>query len=195
MEKRELDIIALHHSVGQNPNYALVLGEVNGNRRLLIVIGATEAQAIVVEIEDMKPNRPLTHDLLKNALETFEIELREIVISNVLEGIFYARLICERDGDVFEIDSRTSDAVALAVRFNCPIYTYEKILEEAGIVYEQEDTPEGQVHSRKRRTPENIPTEKLEEMLKGYLDDENYEQAAKIRDEIKKREDDNMEDN
>lgn len=190
MKKIELDIIALHHSVGQNPNYAMVLGEVNGNRRLPIVIGAFEAQAIVVAMENMTPNRPLTHDLFKNTIETFEIELKEIVINNLLEGIFYSRLICTRGEQVFEIDSRTSDAVALAVRFDCPIYVYDFILDEAGIVYDkgdQEDTAEEKKPARKAGI-EDYSKEELQELLKKVLEEEDYEKAAKIRDEIKGRE-------
>jgi len=188
MKKIELDIIALHHSVGQNPNYAMVLGEVEGNRRLPIVIGAFEAQAIVVAMENMVPNRPLTHDLFKNTIDTFEIELKEIVINNLLEGIFYSRLICIRGNDVFEIDSRTSDAVALAVRFDCPIYVYDFILDEAGIVYDKADTPS----EKPERPPAKVGfadynVEELNDLLNQVLANEDYEQAAKIRDEIKSR--------
>ena len=190
MKKVELDIIALHHSVGQNPNYAMVLGEVDGNRRLPIVIGAFEAQAIVVAMENMTPNRPLTHDLFKNTIETFEIELKEIVINNLLEGIFYSRLICMRGEDVFEIDSRTSDAVALAVRFDCPIFVHESILEEAGIVYEQaENVDVVEKGSKKKAGFGDYSIGELREMLDKVLIEEDYEKAAKIRDEIKKRDD------
>lgn len=188
MKKIELDIIALHHSVGQNPNYAMVLGEVEGNRRLPIVIGAFEAQAIVVAMENMSPNRPLTHDLFKNTIDTFEIELREIVINNLLEGIFYSRLICVRGDDVFEIDSRTSDAVALAVRFDCPIYVYDFILEEAGIVYDKGEQPEEKPKRPERKLGyEDYNLEELNDMLQKVLEEEDYEKAAKIRDEINSR--------
>ncbi len=188
MKKIELDIIALHHSVGQNPNYAMVLGEVDGNRRLPIVIGAFEAQAIVVAMENMTPNRPLTHDLFKNTIETFEIELKEIVINNLLEGIFYSRLVCARGEDVFEIDSRTSDAVALAVRFDCPIYVYDFILDEAGIIYDKAENVEVAADSPSPKVGfDDYSVEELQELLQKMLDDENYEQAAKVRDEIKKR--------
>ena len=133
MRKIELDIVALSHSVTQSHNYAVVLGEQGGSRRLPIVIGSFEAQAIAVAMERMTPNRPLTHDLFKNTLETFNIELKEVIINNLLDGIFYARLICIKDSEIIEIDSRTSDALAMAVRFNCPIYTYEFILDAAGV--------------------------------------------------------------
>src|SRR6056297_3272469 len=133
MKKIELDIVALSHSVAQSHNYAVVLGEKEGSRRLPIVIGGFEAQAIAVAMEGMTPNRPLTHDLFKNTLETFKVDLQEIVINNLLDGIFYARLVCMQDGERIEVDSRTSDALAMAVRFQCPIYTYEFILDAAGI--------------------------------------------------------------
>ncbi len=189
MKKIELDIIALHHSVGQNPNYAMVLGEVEGNRRLPIVIGAFEAQAIVVAMENMTPNRPLTHDLFKNTIDTFEIELKEIVINNLLEGIFYSRLICVRGDETFEIDSRTSDAVALAVRFDCPIYVYDFILDEAGIVYDKADAPEPQENKPKQKVGfSDYNIAELNNLLQQVLAEEDYEKAAKIRDEIKSRE-------
>ena len=192
MQKIELEIVALHHSVGQNPNYALVLGELEGERRLPIVIGAFEAQAIVVAMEKMSPNRPLTHDLFKNSLETFDITIKEVVINNLLDGIFYARLICEKDGEIIEIDSRTSDAVAMAVRFECPIYTFEFILESAGISYEsEEEEAEVETKPAKKKTGppdfDQMTIPELEVMLDDVLSQEDYEQAAKIRDEINRR--------
>ena len=131
MKKIDLEIVALSHSVTQSHNYAVVLGEVTGNRRLPIVIGGFEAQAIAVAMERMIPNRPLTHDLFKNTLDTFDVELREVVINNLLDGIFYAQLVCTRDGEEYVIDSRTSDAIAMAVRFKSPIYTFDFIMEQA----------------------------------------------------------------
>lgn len=148
-KKIQLDIIALSHSVTQSNNYAVVLGEVKGNRRLPIVIGGYEAQAIAVSMERMVPNRPLTHDLFKNTLDTFNIRIVEIVISDLIEGIFFAQLICEREGDVFEVDSRTSDALAMAVRFDCPIYTFDHIMDSAGVVLEidaEEESPAEESH-------------------------------------------------
>ena len=152
MKKIELDIVALSHSVTQSHNYAVVLGEQEGSRRLPIVIGGFEAQAIAVAMERMSPNRPLTHDLFKNTLETFNIDLKEVVINNLLDGIFYARLICLKDGELIEIDSRTSDALALAVRFDCPIYTYEFILDAAGVVLEDQEEGERAISSDGKRT-------------------------------------------
>lgn len=193
MKKIELDIVALSHSVTQSHNYAVVLGEQNGSRRLPIVIGGFEAQAIAVAMERMTPNRPLTHDLFKNALETFEVDLKEVIINNLLDGIFYARLICLKDGEMIEIDSRTSDALAMAVRFNCPIYTYEFILDAAGVVLE--DTEEGEaapVKQKKTRKTKSAAlntysTDELNKLLQEVLDKEDYERAAKIRDEINRR--------
>src|SRR6476620_10180842 len=141
MKKIELEIVALSHSITQTHSYAVVLGEVNGLRRLPIVIGGFEAQAIAVALERMQPSRPLTHDLMKNFMNAFNVELMEIVINDLQEGIFYSKLVCVNEHDTVEIDSRTSDALALAVRFGCPIYTYEHILESAGIL--MEDTSKG----------------------------------------------------
>ena len=134
MKKVGLEIVALSHSVTQSHNYAVVLGELTGNRRLPIVIGGFEAQAIAVAMERMTPNRPLTHDLFKNTLDTFDINLKEVIINNLLDGIFYAQLVCEREGQEFIIDSRTSDAIAMSVRFKSPLYTYDFIMEQAGVL-------------------------------------------------------------
>ncbi len=211
MKKIELDIVALSHSVTQSHNYAVVLGEQEGSRRLPIVIGGFEAQAIAVAMERMTPNRPLTHDLFKNTLETFDIELKEVIINNLLDGIFYARLVCLKDGEEIEIDSRTSDALAMAVRFNCPIYTYEFILDAAGVILEdteddddaiekkQPTTSSSSSSKRPRRkravsstsggnTLSSYSVEDLNKMLEEVLGDEDYERAAKIRDEIQRRE-------
>ena len=188
-KKIQLDIIALSHSVTQSNNYAVVLGEVKGNRRLPIVIGGYEAQAIAVSMERMVPNRPLTHDLFKNTLDTFNIRIVEIVISDLIEGIFFAQLICEREGDVFEVDSRTSDALAMAVRFDCPIYTFDHIMDSAGVVLEidaEEESPAEESHHTEC-TYSSKTTEELNQMLEDSLQEENYEKAALIRDEIKRR--------
>ncbi|MGK0363494.1 MAG: bifunctional DNase/RNase [Saprospiraceae bacterium] len=192
MKKIELDIVALSHSVTQSHNYAVVLGEQEGTRRLPIVIGGFEAQAIAVAMERMTPNRPLTHDLFKNAMEVFNAELKEVVINNLLDGIFYARLICLKDGETVEIDSRTSDALAMAVRFNCPIYTYEFILDAAGVVLEDTDSPQEANAPRKKKKAkaESLSTMSVDDLTKqldSVLADEDYEKAAKIRDEINRR--------
>jgi len=204
MEKIRLEIVALSHSVAQSHNYAVVLGEQFGARRLPIVIGAFEAQAIAVAMERMAPNRPLTHDLFKNSLEKFEIDLKEIVINNLVEGVFYSLLICERHGETIEIDSRTSDAIAMAVRFQCPIYTSEDILDKAGVEIEDgaEDAESGEKpKKRSRRKPAAAKTatarqdklssysiKDLKSMLDEMLANENYEKAAEIRDELERRE-------
>ncbi len=194
MKKIELDIVALSHSVTHSHNYAVVLGEQDGVRRLPIVIGGFEAQAIAVAMERMTPSRPLTHDLFRNSMDTFNINLKEIIINNLLDGIFYARLICEKDGEVLEIDSRTSDALAMAVRFECPIYTYEFILDAAGVILEDADDSGAATPTKKKRKRtakvvdlSDRSTEDLEELLKNVLDKEDYREAAKIRDEIQRR--------
>jgi bifunctional DNase/RNase len=192
MKRIELEIVALSHSMTQSHNYAVVLGERRGKRRLPIVIGSFEAQAIAVALERMVPNRPLTHDLFKNAFDTFEIQLKEVIISNLLDGIFYARLVCVKNGELYEIDSRTSDAIAMAVRFECPIFTYDFILEAAGVILEEH---EGGGFSAVPAGPqldesalETWPVDALRGRLQDALDNEEYEIAAKVRDELKRRE-------
>jgi bifunctional DNase/RNase len=195
MDKIELHIVALSHSVTHSHNYAVVLGESNGNRRLPIVIGGFEAQAIAVAMEDMIPSRPLTHDLFKNALDTFDIEVREVVINNLLDGVFHAQLVCERNGEVYEIDSRTSDAIAMAVRCSCPIYTFEFILEAAGVAVEEQEpeATEEKTSQKKKRTRaksfKELSLEDLNTLLEKVILEEDYEKAAKIRDEIARRDD------
>lgn len=185
MNKIRLDIMALSHSVTQSHNYAVVLGEEFGKRRLPIVIGGFEAQAIAVALENMTPNRPLTHDLFKNTLETFDINLKEVIINNLLDGIFYAQLVCELNGMTETIDARTSDAIALAVRYNCPIYTYENILESAGVILEEEETATGK--TQKKSSTETLSIAALEAKLKEALEKEEYERAAELRDVINSR--------
>ncbi|HAD14835.1 MAG TPA: hypothetical protein DCF33_20600 [Saprospirales bacterium] len=192
MKRIELEIVALSHSMTQSHNYAVVLGERRGKRRLPIVIGSFEAQAIAVALERMVPNRPLTHDLFKNAFDIFDIQLKEVIISNLLDGIFYARLVCTKNGELFEIDSRTSDAIAMAVRFECPIFTYDFILEAAGVILEEQ---EGGGFSTvpapaelDEEAVETWPIDALRGRLQEALDNEEYEMAAKIRDEMKRRE-------
>ena len=142
MEKIKLEIVGLSYSQTQTGAYALVLGEEDGKRRLPIIIGGFEAQAIAIELEKMQPSRPLTHDLFKTFAENFDIGVKEVIIYNLVEGIFYAKLVCNNGEKEVEIDTRTSDAIALAVRFECPIYTYEFILSSSGIVLEEDVVPE-----------------------------------------------------
>lgn len=195
MKKVRLEIVGLSYSQTQSGAYALVLGESTGSRRLPIIIGGFEAQAIAIELEKMTPTRPLTHDLFKAFSETFSIEVTEILIYNLVEGIFYAKLICTDGTKEVEIDARTSDAIALAVRFNCPIYTYEFILKSAGIVLDDEalpsaDNPE-MASIEETPNPEgeykSKSTEELKSLLQTALDEEQYELASKIRDEINTR--------
>lgn len=195
MKKIELEIVALSHSITQSHSYAVVLGEVNGLRRLPIVIGGFEAQAIAVALERMQPSRPLTHDLMKNFMNAFQVELHEIIINDLQEGIFYSKLVCSSDHDTVEIDSRTSDALALAVRFGCPIYTYENILESAGILMEDaEGKKKGKqevvVEDEASTGKEDLKTmtlEELNQLLNEVLESEDYIRAIAIRDEINNR--------
>lgn len=194
MKKIELEIVALSHSITQTHSYAVVLGEISGLRRLPIVIGGFEAQAIAVALEHMQPSRPLTHDLMKNFMNAFNVELQEIIISDLQEGIFYSKLVCYTEHDTIEIDSRTSDAQALAVRFGCPIYTYEHILENAGILMEEnpEKKPKGEsvgseAASGSREDLSSMPLEDLQNLLNEVLEHEDYIRAIAIRDEINKR--------
>ncbi|KXK39812.1 MAG: bifunctional nuclease family protein [Saprospiraceae bacterium] len=186
MEKIRLDIMALSHSVTQSHNYAVVLGEENGKRRLPIVIGGFEAQAIAVALENMTPNRPLSHDLFKNTMDAFEINLKEVIINNLLDGIFYAQLICEQFGNVIQIDARTSDAISMAVRFDCPIYTYEFILESAGVILDEDAEKEVKTEPArsKAKSIEDLSISSLEKMLEEALAKEDYEKAAQLRDII-----------
>ncbi|OYD46149.1 hypothetical protein CHU00_08305 [Sphingobacterium cellulitidis] len=219
MKKIKLDIVGLSYSQTQSGAYALVLGEVGGNRRLPVIIGGFEAQSIAVEIEKMTPSRPLTHDLFKSFAETFKIKLEEVLIYNLVDGIFFAKLICTDGEQTSEIDARTSDAVALAVRFECPIYTYDFIMNTAGIViegndfaflenienvgnYKQTENPSEEkehesVEKEKEKEKEpaknkpspyaSLTLEQLEKTLEKAIENEQYETAAKIRDEIEKR--------
>jgi bifunctional DNase/RNase len=190
MNKIRLDIMALSHSVTQSHNYAVVLGEEGGNRRLPIVIGGFEAQSIAVALENMTPNRPLTHDLFKNTLDAYDIILKEVLINNLLDGIFYAQLICEQEGRVMQIDARTSDAISMAVRYSCPIYTFDFIMESAGVVLDdEEEEPKETKQKRKTARPkstsmEDLSVDALENLLNEALQKEEYEKAAQIRDLI-----------
>ncbi len=195
MKKVKLEIVGLSYSQTQSGAYALVLGETKGKRRLPIIIGGFEAQAIAIELEKMTPSRPLTHDLFKTFSDTFGISVKEVIIYNLVEGVFFAKLLCVgASGEEQEIDARTSDAIALAVRFQCPIYTYEFIMSSAGIILEGADA-ESKVDElaeiEKTESDETDilkkSTEELKEMLKNAIKDEQYETASKIRDELNNR--------
>jgi bifunctional DNase/RNase len=202
MKKVQLEIVGLSYSQTQSGAYALVLGETAGSRRLPIIIGGFEAQAIAIELEKMSPSRPLTHDLFRSFAEVFDINVTEVLIYNLVEGIFYAKLLCNDGSRDVEIDARTSDAIALAIRFKCPIYTYEFILKSAGIVLddesstppEQETTEKATKAETKSKSKEedkgeykSKSTEELKGLLQNALDEEKYELASKIRDELNNR--------
>ena len=196
MQKVRLEISGIAYSQTQSGSYVLTLSEASGNRKLPIVIGGFEAQAIAVELEKMIPNRPLTHDLVKSFCISFDVAIKEVLIYKFVEGVFYAKLICDRDGVLTEIDSRTSDAIAVGVRFNSPIYTFSNVLEDAGITRDQEDAFESDslVSQDDSLELEESSTgyasssmEELEKQLQDALEKEDYELASKLRDEIKKR--------
>jgi len=199
MNKIGLEIIGLSYSQTQSGAYALVLGEKEGNRRLPIIIGGFEAQAIAIELENMTPSRPLTHDLFKTFASTFEIQVQEVIIYNLVEGIFFAKLICNQAGKEVEIDARTSDAIALAVRFNCPVFTFEFILSSAGIILDEESESldfesEGNLEEEisdlvddKSSDLSKKSIHDLEILLNDAIQKEDYERASLIRDEINKR--------
>ncbi len=201
MEKIELEIVGLSYSQTQSGAYALVLGEASGKRRLPIIIGGFEAQAIAIELENMTPSRPLTHDLFKSMANTFKVEVKEVIVYNLVEGIFFSKIVCVQDGVEEEIDARTSDAIALAVRFNCPVYTYEFILSSAGIILDDEDDEDDDEHigdqSSEGISEANINVsgggfsgqsiDELNAQLDEAIRNEDYEKASKIRDEINSR--------
>jgi len=198
-KKIKLEILGLSSSQSQTGSFALVLGETSGNRRLPIIIGMFEAQAIAIEIEKIIPNRPMTHDLFKSFANTFHFHVEEIVISDLKEGVFFAKIVCSDGLKRTEIDARPSDAIAIGLRFDSPIYTYETILAEAGIVLtdqeeEEEKTVKPEAKSKVRKEPmrkgedfKSFSTDKLRDLLKDAIDKEDYERAAKIRDELGKR--------
>ncbi len=201
MKKVELEIAGLSYSHTQSGAYALVFNEAEGNRRLPIIIGGTEAQAIAIELEGMTPSRPLTHDLFKSFAEEFEFTVQEVLIYNLIEGIFFSKLICRnKEGNLIEIDSRTSDAVAIAVRFACPIFTYEFILSSAGIVLDDDGEEQSLSDSSGAGSSESVPIEieesestpqksieELEQELNEAIEAEDYEKASQLRDQINSR--------
>jgi bifunctional DNase/RNase len=200
VEKIQLEILGLSSSQSQSGSFALVLGETDGNRRLPIIIGMFEAQAIAIEIEKIIPNRPMTHDLFKSFGHSFNYTIKEIVISDLKEGVFFAKIVCENDNKTVEIDARPSDAIAIGLRFNAPIFTYEKIMTDAGIILTEESEEEASdltgdmtKEEPKPKSPakdkplKDYSYDKLKEMLNEALDQEDYEKAAKIRDELNRR--------
>lgn len=201
MKKIKLEILGLSSSQSQTSSFALVLGETEGNRRLPIIIGMFEAQAIAIEIEKIIPNRPMTHDLFKSFANNFHFTVEEIIISDLKEGVFFAKIVCSDGLKKMEVDARPSDAIAIGLRFDSPIFTYENILAEAGIVLTDEAEEEAQekktepksrakkevASTKKSEDFKNYSVERLNELLKDAIDKEDYERAAKIRDELSKR--------
>jgi bifunctional DNase/RNase len=201
MNKVKLNVLGISYSQTQTGAYALVLAEENGRRRIPIIVGGFEAQAIAIQLEGLKPPRPLTHDLFLNFAHTFNIDLLEVTVYKLEEGVFFSKLTCDNGQRIIEIDARTSDAIALALRFKCPIYTTEEILRKAGIILDFEKEAAVQPGSEPAATPRNIPVqdntfyeelkksnlEELREMLEEAINDENYEKASIIRDEINRR--------
>ncbi|MEP2774097.1 MAG: bifunctional nuclease family protein [Fulvivirga sp.] len=202
MEKIKLEILGLSSSQSQSGSFALVLGETEGSRRLPIIIGMFEAQAIAIEIEKIIPNRPMTHDLFKSFAHSFNYKVKEIVISDLKEGVFFAKIVCDNGSDVVEIDARPSDAIAIGLRFDAPIFTYEAILAEAGIVLTDETEDDiaelkSELKAEKSKTSKtssgskddlkNLSVDKLNELLDKAIEKEDYERAAKIRDELSRR--------
>jgi bifunctional DNase/RNase len=199
VKKIKLEILGLSSSQSQTSSFALVLGETEGNRRLPIIIGMFEAQAIAIEIEKIIPNRPMTHDLFKSFANNFHFTVEEIVISDLKEGVFFAKIVCSDGLKRMEVDARPSDAIAIGLRFDSPIFTYENILAEAGIVLTDEAEDETadvkpektkakkEVSTKKSEDLKNYSVERLNEILKEAIDKEDYERAAKVRDELSKR--------
>ncbi len=191
MEKVELRFLRITYSHTHAGAYALILSEVEGDRRLPIIIGGVEAQAIAIQVENIKPARPLTHDLFKNVSDILGITMKEVIINDLVEGIFHAKLVVEQDGKEIEIDARSSDAIALALRFQCPIHTYEFILSAAGLKVEEGEEATEQAEPQKSKGRKAVGANSLEELrtqLQEALDHEDYERASKLRDEIKRRE-------
>lgn len=188
MQKIELNIAAIANSESQANGFVVILKENNGTRRLPVVIGGFEAQAIAIAIENIHPNRPMTHDLFKNTLAALKVELQEVVISDLKGGVFFATLICKKpDGKLLKMDSRTSDALALAVRFGCPIFANAEVLDEAGISLEGRSEEDISEESPKEPAISSASEKELGLLLDQALEAEDYEKAAKIRDELNKR--------
>jgi len=202
MKKIRLEIAGITYSQTQSGSYVLTLAEVSGKRKLPIVIGGFEAQAIAIELEKMAPNRPLTHDLFKSFCEAYNVMVTEVIIYKFHEGVFYAKIICIKENEVTEIDSRTSDAIAIGVRFNCPIYSYNSVLDEVGNTkdlgeFDEDDdsSDEDNIEQLELDDPfnhdvysdDNDSIEELQNKLKEAIEREEYELASRLRDEIAKR--------
>ncbi|AIZ63686.1 hypothetical protein PK28_08250 [Hymenobacter sp. DG25B] len=205
MKKIQLEILGLSSSQSQSGSFALILGEKTGNRRLPIIIGMFEAQSIAIQIEKISPNRPLTHDLFKSFAEHVHVVILEVVISDLKEGVFYSKIVCSDGASTFELDARPSDAIAIGLRFGVPIYTVESVLSEAGIILsdldetgedtdeddedEDDDTGTRPTPTEPREPTGQVSLDELTKMLAQALEKEDYEKAAKIRDELNKRKD------
>lgn len=193
MKRVKLKVLGISYSQTQSGAYALILSEENGERRIPIIIGGFEAQAIVIKLENLDPPRPLTHDLFKSFADEFNIAITEVMIYKLEEGVFYARLICTNGEKEYSIDSRTSDAVAIALRFGCPIYTTGEIIEKAGITIAPAESSQGQDPDAVKKADEDSSQfetyndEELYKMIDEAIKTEDYERAAAIRDEIDKR--------
>ncbi|QJX48168.1 bifunctional nuclease family protein [Hymenobacter taeanensis] len=206
MKKIQLEILGLSSSQSQSGSFALILGEKTGNRRLPIIIGMFEAQSIAIQIEKINPNRPLTHDLFKSFAEQVHVVVLEVLISDLKEGVFYSKIVCSDGATTFELDSRPSDAIAIGLRFGVPIFTVESVLSEAGIILsdldenadedtddeddDDDDTPGGDPATpqvEQREPSGQVSLDELTKMLAQALEKEDYEKAAKIRDELNKR--------
>ncbi len=194
MEKVELEISGISYSYSQSGAYTLILSESGGQRKLPIIIGQFEAQSIAIEMEKMKPTRPLTHDLFRSFAQSFNIKLNEVFIHRFEEGVFHSMLVFEKENQIHTLDSRTSDAVALAIRFNCPIYTSEEILNEVGVIFDEQAEDQTETENEEPDAPKTTPSglsaltlDELETMLNEAIENEDFELASQIRDEINRR--------
>ena len=195
MRKIKLEILSLSYSQTHSSSFTLVLIEPKKNKKLPIIIGSAEAQSIAMQLEKMVSPRPLSHDIIKSFADKFSIQVTEIIIYNLIEGVFFSKLICNNGGQEEEIDSRTSDAVAIALRFNCPIYTYDFILSTAGILLEDDVLEDLQKEDFSEESPASEPknefssytSEELKLQLNKAIEEEDYERATHLRDEIAKR--------